>query len=214
MRVCVCVCVFTVESGCLQITSHPFNMVLLLTGLLCVWPWEWHVQADICSPETHSDSQGAPLKMGRMRCSPSPQHKGISKMYAGFGGRGRVCVKGGGGGSLCVCSLLNQAPLQITSHPFNRVALPTGLLSVWPWEWHVEAANFCWPETHSQSQGPSLKMSRMRCSPSPHHNGTSKMHAGLCGKGCVCLCVCSLWNQALCKSRLILLTWWFYQQDF
>ena len=31
---CVSVCVFTVESGSLQINSHPYNMVLLPTGLL------------------------------------------------------------------------------------------------------------------------------------------------------------------------------------
>ena len=55
---------------------------------------------------------------------------------------------------------------------FNMVVLPTGLLSVWPWEWHMDAANFCLPETQSESQGASLTMRRMRCSPNPHHNGT------------------------------------------
>ena len=98
--VCVCVCVFTVESGSLQITSHPFNMVVLTTGLLSVWPWEWHVEAaNICLPETHSESQGTSLKMSRMRCSPSAHHNGTSKMHAGLGGRGcvwGVCV------SVCV----------------------------------------------------------------------------------------------------------------
>ena len=74
---CVCVGVFNVESGSLQITSHPFNMVLLPTGLLIVWPWEWHVQAvNYCVQEMHSESQGTPLKMSRMRCSPSPHHNG------------------------------------------------------------------------------------------------------------------------------------------
>ena len=76
--VCVCVCVITVESGCLQITCHPFNMVVLQTGLLNVQPWEWHVEAaNFCFPETHSESQGAPLTMRRIRCSPSPHHNGI-----------------------------------------------------------------------------------------------------------------------------------------
>ena len=84
--------VFTVESGSLQITCHPFNMVMQPTGLLSVWPWEWHVQAaNFCFPETHSESQGAPLKISRMRCSPSHHHNGTSKMHAGLGGRG-VCV--------------------------------------------------------------------------------------------------------------------------
>ena len=74
---------------------------------------------------------------------------------------------------------MESGSLQIACHLFNMVVLSTGLLSVWPWEWHVQAANFFLPETHSESQGAPLKMSRMRCSPSPHHNGTSKMHAGL-----------------------------------
>ena len=87
--VCVCVCVFTVESVGLQITSHLFNMVLLPTGLLSVWPWEWHVQAaNFCFSETHSDTQSAPLKMGRLRCSPSPHHNSTSKMHADLGERG------------------------------------------------------------------------------------------------------------------------------
>ena len=126
--VCVCVCVFTVESGCLQITCHPFNMVVLPTGLLTVWPWEWHVQeSNFCLQETHSESQGAPLKISRMRCSPRTQHNGTSKIHAGLGGRGCVC--------LCVCVFtVESGCLQITCHPFNMVLLPTGLLSAWPWE--------------------------------------------------------------------------------
>ena len=115
------------------------------------------------------------------------------------------------------------------------VLLPIGLLSVWPWEWHVQAANFCLQETHSESHGAPLKMGQMRCLPSPNHNGTSSVHAGLGGRGvcvCVCVCVCvyvsvcslgggggwrvvvSLWNQAVSKSLFILLTWCCYQQDF
>ena len=189
-------CVFTVESGFLQITSHPFNMMLLPTGLLSVWPWEWHMEAaNFCLPETHSESQGAPLKMGRMGCSPSPHHNGTSTIHFGLGGRGCVCVcvcvGGGGCGGVCVCVFtVESGSLQITIHPLNMVLLPTGLLSVLPWEWQVEVANFCLQETHSESQGAPLKMSRMRCSPSPHHNGTSKMHPGLGIKGGVCLCVC------------------------
>ena len=71
------VCVFTVESGCLQSMYHPFNMVVLPTGLLSVCPWEWHMEAaNFCLQETQSESQGAPLKMKRMRCSPSPHHNG------------------------------------------------------------------------------------------------------------------------------------------
>ena len=89
---------------------------------------------------------------------------------------------------MCVCTV-ESGSLQITRHPFNMVMLPTGLLSVWPWEWHVQAANFCLPETHSESQGAPLKIERMRCSPSPNHNGKSKMHAGLGGRR-VCVCVC------------------------
>ena len=68
---------FTVESGCMQITCHPFSMVVLSTGLLSVCPWEWHMEAaNICLPETQSESQGAPLKMKRMRCLRSPHHNG------------------------------------------------------------------------------------------------------------------------------------------
>ena len=64
------------ESGRLQITCHPFNMVLS-AGLLSVCPWEWHLEAaNICLPETQSESQGAPLKIWPMRCLPSPQDKG------------------------------------------------------------------------------------------------------------------------------------------
>ena len=185
---CLCVCVFTVESVCLQITSHPFNMVLLPTGLLSVWPWEWHVQAtNFCFPETHSESQGAPLKMSRMMYSPSHHHNGTCNMYAGLGGR--VCVCGVGGVSVFVFTV-ESGSLQITSHLFNMVLSPSRLLSVWPWEWHVQEANFCFQETHTESQGTPLKTRRMRCSSSPHHNGTSKIHAGLGGRGCVCLCVC------------------------
>ena len=52
-------------------------------------------------PKAHSESQGAPLKMNRMRCSPSPHHNGTCKMHVGLGGR--MCVCGGGGGGVCVC---------------------------------------------------------------------------------------------------------------
>ena len=121
---------------------------------------------------------------------------------------------------VCVCVFtVESGSLQITFHPFNMEMLPTGLLSVWPWEWHVEAANFCLPETHSESQGAPLKISRMKYSPRTHHNGTSTMHPGLGERGCVwgvsvSVCVCSLWNQAVCKSLVILLTWCCYKQDF
>ena len=84
-------------------------------------------------------------------------------------------VKGegvGGGGGVCVFVFtVESGRLQSTYHPFNMVVLPTELLSVCPWEWHMEAANFCLQETQSESQGAPLKMKRTRCSPSPHHNG-------------------------------------------
>ena len=51
----------------------------------------------------------------------------------------------------------------------------------------MQATNFCFPETHSESQGAPLNMSRMMHSPSRHHNGTCKMHDGLGGRGCVCV---------------------------
>ena len=57
----------------------------------------------------------------------------------------------GVGGGLFVFTV-ESGRLQITYHPFDMVVLPTGLLSVCPWEWHMEAANFCLPETQSESQ--------------------------------------------------------------
>ena len=40
-----------------------------------------------------------------------------------------MCVCGGGGGCLCVCVTVESGSFQITSHPFNKVLSPTGLLS-------------------------------------------------------------------------------------
>ena len=107
--VCVCVCLFTVESGSLEINCNISNIVVSPTGLLSVWPWEWQVQAtNFCFPETHSESKGAILKMSRTMYSPSHHHNGTCNMYAGLGGRvcvcrvGGVCVCGEGGG-VCVC---------------------------------------------------------------------------------------------------------------
>ena len=188
--VCVCVCVFTVESGSLQITSHPFNMVLLPTGLLSVWPLEWHVlAANFCFPQAHTLT----LSVHHSKWGGCGVHLALTTMVH------RKCmliwVKGGEcvwgrGVSVCVFTV-ESGSSQITCHPFHMVMQTTGLLSVWPWEWHVQEDNFCLPETHSESQGTPLKMGRMRSSPSPHHNGTSKMYAGLGGRGvCVCVCVC------------------------
>ena len=72
---CVYVSVFNVESGSLQITCHSLYMVVLPTGLSSAWPCEWHMEAsNFYLPETHSESQGEPLKVSRMRCSLSPRH--------------------------------------------------------------------------------------------------------------------------------------------
>ena len=94
----------------------------------------------------------------------------------------------------------------------------------------MQAANFCFPETHSESQGAPLKIGRMRCSPSPNHNGKSKMHAGLGGRGvCVSVCVCVFvgggggggdggglfhCGMMLFPNHVILLIWCCYQHDF
>ena len=104
------------------------------------------------------------------------------KRHAGLGGRVCVCWVGGRGwGYVCLCVFtVESGCLQITCHPFDMAVLPTGLLSVCPWEWHMEAANFCLPETQSESQGAPLKMRRMRCLPSSHHNGAQNMQACKC----------------------------------
>ena len=124
---CVCVCLFTIESGSLEINCNISNIVVSPTGLQSVSPWEWHVQAtNFCFPETHSESQGAPLKMSRMMCSPSHHHICTCKMEAGLGGRVCVCVGGGGGGEVSVFVFtVESSSLQITSHLFNMVLSPS-----------------------------------------------------------------------------------------
>ena len=191
-------CLFTVESDCFQITSHPFNMVLLPTGLLGVWKWDGMCKQLTSASQKHTLT----LRVHHLKWGRCGVHLTITTMVHQkcmlIWVKGGECMWGGGGGGVCVCVFTVEAgSLQITCHPFNMVMLITGLLSVWPWEWHMQAANFCLQETHSESQGAPLKMSRMRCSPSPHHNGTLKMHADLGGTGCVCLCVCSMRNESV-----------------
>ena len=99
---------------------------------------------------------------------------------------------------------------------FFYMVLPTGHLSVLPWEWHMEATDFCLPETQSESQGAPLNMGWMRC----WLANTTKVHdkcklawrgGGGGGKGGGIPDI--LWIQAASRITYHVLKWWCYQQD-
>ena len=116
---------------------------------------------------------------------------------------------------VCVCVfILESGSLQITSHPFNMVLLPSELLSVFD-----RGNGMCKQLTSaSQKHTLTLRVHHSKWGGSDAHLALTTMAHQKCmliwvkggecvwGEG-VSVCMCSLWNKALCKSCVIPLTW-------